>query len=89
MEISDAEFKEFLGERIKSIRTGRNLGVRKFSQLADIEHHQLLRIEKGLVDIRLSTLRKIAIALNVKESHLLNLGGSSMTGNDSDTTETV
>ncbi|MCQ6957300.1 helix-turn-helix domain-containing protein [Mucilaginibacter aquariorum] len=89
MEISDNEFKESLGKRIKSIRTGRNLGVRKFSQLADIEHHQLLRIEKGLVDIRLSTLRKIAIALNVKESYLLNLGGSNITDNDSDITERI
>jgi len=65
-------FKEILGTRISSERVGRGLGVRELALIAGIEHHQLINIEKGRVDIRLSTLLKIAKALNVKARDLLD-----------------
>lgn len=65
-------FKEALGEKIEKLRTQKHLGVREFALIADIEHHQLINIEKGRVDIRLSTLIKIAKGLGVEAKELLD-----------------
>ena len=65
-------FKEGLGSRIKGLREGKKLGVREFALLADIEHHQLINIEKGRVDMRISTLRKIAGAFSITLSELVD-----------------
>jgi transcriptional regulator with XRE-family HTH domain len=54
-----------VGQRITVFRKLRSISIRKFALLADIEHHQLINIEKGRVDIRLSTLQKIALALGI------------------------
>jgi len=72
MGMSDAEFQKSLGEKIGAIRLEKDLSVRKLALLADMEHHQLLKVEKGSVDIRLSTLRKLATALAVRERDLLD-----------------
>lgn len=65
-------FKEGLGNRIKELREGKKLGVREFALLADIEHHQLINIEKGRVDMRVSTLKKIAGGLSITLSELVD-----------------
>lgn len=65
-------FKEILGERINERRAMKNLSTRQFALLAEIEHHQLINIEKGRVDIRLSTLMKIAKTLHTSAKELLD-----------------
>ena len=65
-------FKETLGKRIEHLRTQRNFGVREFALMAELEHHQLINIEKGRVDIRLSTLLKIAKGLGIESKELLD-----------------
>lgn len=72
MSISDEEFKKRLGKKIESLRVAKNLGVREFALIADIEHHQLINIEKGRVDIRLKTLRKIAEGFSLSSKDLLD-----------------
>ena len=72
MHIIDEMFKEKLGRKIEALRTQKQLGVREFALLADIEHHQLINIEKGRVDIRLSTLIKIAKGFGVEAKELLD-----------------
>lgn len=64
--------KEKLGEKIRSLRIAKALSLRAFALLADIEHHQLINIEKGRVDLRLSTLKKIADALEIGLAELLS-----------------
>lgn len=63
-------FKRKLGEKISNLRS-LNYGVREFARIANIEHHQLINIEKGRVDIRISTLNKIAKGLGLKPKDLL------------------
>lgn len=65
-------YKEKLGERIKTLREKKDLGVRAFALLADIEHHQLINIEKGRVDVRYSTIIKISVTLGIEPKDLLN-----------------
>jgi transcriptional regulator with XRE-family HTH domain len=72
MSISEEEFRQLLGNRIEELRTSKKYGVREFSLIADIEHHQLINVEKGRIDVRLRTLRKIAIGLNVEVMELFN-----------------
>jgi len=71
MSVSEEDFKQALGRRVQELRSLKNFGVREFALIADIEHHQLINIEKGRVDIRLSTLRKISKALEMQPSELL------------------
>jgi transcriptional regulator with XRE-family HTH domain len=68
----EKNFKEILGEKIKDLRIRTKISLRDFALLADMEHHQLINIEKGRVDIRLSTLIKIAKVLNVPAKELLD-----------------
>ena len=68
----EKSFKEILGNQILKYRLEKGFGVRELALLAGIEHHQLINIEKGRVDIRLSTLLKIAKALNLKAKDLLD-----------------
>jgi transcriptional regulator with XRE-family HTH domain len=65
-------FKEILGEKIEERRAIKKLSTRQFALLAEMEHHQLINIEKGRVDIRLSTLIKISKVLGVEAKELLD-----------------
>lgn len=70
---SEDLFKLALGKRITSLRKERAHSLRKFALLAELEHHQLINIEKGRVDPRISTLRKIAAAFDISLPDLLTL----------------
>ncbi len=65
--------KEQLGKRIKELREERGFGVRQFALIAEIEHPQLINIEKGRVDLKLATIHKIAIALKVHPKELFEI----------------
>ncbi|MFA4828694.1 MAG: helix-turn-helix transcriptional regulator [Thermodesulfovibrionales bacterium] len=58
--------KKLLGERIKELRKSRRLSQDKLSEQIGIDPKHLSRIEVGSGYPSLSTLEKIAIALNVK-----------------------
>lgn len=64
--------KNNLGSRITKLRKDKGLGVRPFALLAEIEHPQLINIEKGRVDIKLATIHKIAKALQIEIKDLFN-----------------
>ena len=72
MSIALDQIKQNLGKRLTYLRTEKKLGVRELALLAEIEHHQLINIEKGRVDIRMSTLIKIAKGLGVEPKELLD-----------------
>jgi transcriptional regulator with XRE-family HTH domain len=65
-------FKQKLGQMIELRRESMNYGVREFARIAQIEHHQLINIEKGRVDVRLSTLIKIAAGLGTEVKQLID-----------------
>jgi len=52
------------GKNLLKIRTERGLSLRKLAVLAEMEHHQILNIEKG-GDLRLSSIYKLAKALEI------------------------
>ena len=54
-----------IGERIRETRQGKGISVRKLASLTEVSASLISQIETGKVDPSLSTLRKIAIALDV------------------------
>jgi transcriptional regulator with XRE-family HTH domain len=64
--------KEKLGARIKLLREKTGVSGRAFSLKADVEHHQLINIEKGRVDPRYSTLLKISATLEISVQELIS-----------------
>lgn len=72
MSTADHDFKMKFGKKVESLRNTKEYGVREFALLAEIEHHQLINIEKGRVDLRLSTIVKISKALGISPKELLD-----------------
>lgn len=71
MPVSEENYKEAFGKKVEQFRAAKRYGVRELALIAGIEHHQLINIEKGRVDLRLSTLLKIAKALEIEPKALL------------------
>lgn len=64
------EFKVKLGERIRTLRKEKGVSIRQFALNAGMEHPQLINIEKGRIDLKLSTLNKISEGLGIELSKL-------------------
>ena len=57
--------------RLKSLRKQDGLSLRGLAEIAGVHFVSLARIEAGVLDPRLSTLRKLAKALKVTVSELI------------------
>ena len=68
--IDEEETNKSLGKRIKTEREERGLSQRELSNLTDISHVTISRIEKGETSPRDMQIRKIANALGVPRSLL-------------------
>jgi len=62
-----------LGAKIKKLRKDKKLTLSSLCYKNDLEPSTVSRIEKAQVDAKLSTLLKIAKALDIKINDLINL----------------
>lgn len=62
-----------LGERIKSLRKQKKLTLSSLCYKNDLEPSTVSRVEKAQVDVKISTLVKIADALGIKINDLVNI----------------
>lgn len=60
-----------VGENIRKIRKQRGLTQEELAGLARIDPKSIIQIENGKRNPTLKTLRRIALALNIKTSELL------------------
>ncbi len=60
-----------IGDNIRRIRTELGLTLNELSLLSGIEAANLSRVERGLRDVKISTLAKVAAALRVELPDLL------------------
>lgn len=67
------EYKKILAERIKALRKERNMSQEEMAEKLGTNHTHVVRMEKGTQDFRLSSLLKIADALEVEIGDLLTL----------------
>jgi transcriptional regulator with XRE-family HTH domain len=62
-----------LGENIRSIRKNQCMIIQKMSELTGLSKSTISEVERDLSSPTISTLTKIADALNIKTSTLLQL----------------
>ena len=62
--------KEF-GKKLQQIRTEKGLSLRELAHRADLSHNAIFEIEKGIVNTSLTTIVRLAEALQVPPSDLL------------------
>lgn len=75
--VSDPEFEAFLaalGQRIRALRT-EDFSQEDFAAEVDVFRSHMSLIEQGQVDLRLSTVFRIAKGLGLSVSELLDLEG--------------
>lgn len=61
----------YVGERLKALRIRRALTQEELAQIAGLSKNAVNRLEVGKAEPRMSTLRKLAKALNVDPSELI------------------
>lgn len=66
----DVIIKEF-GEKLKKIRTDKGYSLRELAHLADLSHNAIHEIEKGITNTSLTTIIRLAEALEVPPADLL------------------
>lgn len=62
---------ELLGQKIRFLRQSKNLSQEAFAHIADIDRSYIGQIERGERNIAFSNILKIARALGVKVSNLV------------------
>lgn len=70
-EITMETLLKTIGDRIRELRQERSLLQRELAERAGLPVRTIGRIERGDVDVRLGTLKKIADALNLTMHDLL------------------
>ena len=59
-----------IGKNLSRLRTEKKLSMQALANLADIEKSQIVRIEAGKVDARISTIAVLSATLDVDISEL-------------------
>jgi DNA adenine methylase len=60
------KLQEEIGQKIKEIRQKKEMSQQKLSDLSDVEQKYISNIEKGKVNLTLSTLERLAESLDKK-----------------------
>lgn len=72
-ELGKDEFKALFGRNLKRLRESKNLSFRKLAQRCDIDYSNLNKIEKGKINISLSTILELSKGLDVHPRELFNI----------------
>ncbi|WBV58818.1 helix-turn-helix transcriptional regulator [Chryseobacterium daecheongense] len=54
------EFRIVFGKRVEKFRKKMGLSYRELAQKCDVDHSNISKIEKGEVDLRISTIHELA-----------------------------
>lgn len=65
------DLKKF-GENLRKLRKAKNLSLREMSYACSIDNSKIAKIEKGKINITLTTILQLAIALETHPSSLLS-----------------
>jgi transcriptional regulator with XRE-family HTH domain len=61
------------GAKVRELRKNRNMSMQSLANIAEIELSQIYRIEKGIINPKLTTIVAIARALNLTQVELVNI----------------
>ncbi len=71
-EMDRIEFRIAFGKRIEKFRKKLGLSYRELAQKCDVDHSNISKIEKGEVDVRISTIQELAKGLEVHPQELFD-----------------
>lgn len=66
-------FQILFGKKIEELRVEKGLSYRQLAQRCGVDHSNISKIEKGEINIRLSTIFELAIGLQKIPSELLDI----------------
>ncbi len=66
------EFRIAFGKKVENFRKKLGLSYRQLAQKCDIDHSNISKIEKGEVDLRISTIQELAKGLEVHPQELFD-----------------
>ncbi|WP_336731772.1 helix-turn-helix domain-containing protein [Chryseobacterium sp. VD8] len=66
------EFRIAFGKRIEKFRKESGLSYRELAQKCDVDHSNISKIEKGEVDVRISTIQELAKGLEIHPQELFD-----------------
>ncbi|WP_295229831.1 helix-turn-helix transcriptional regulator [uncultured Chryseobacterium sp.] len=66
------EFRIAFGKRVELFRRKLDLSYRGLAQKCDVDHSKISKIEKGEVDLRISTIQELAKGLDVHPQELFD-----------------
>lgn len=67
------QIKESFGKHITQLRKERELSIHQLAHASDLEYSHVQRIEKGKVNVELSTILRLAQGLQVDPGTLLQV----------------
>ncbi len=66
------EFQKSFGKQLEQLRLSQDLSYRQLAQRCDIDHSTISKIEKGEINIQLSTILQLSKGLGVQPQKLLD-----------------
>ena len=69
---ADKKVLKKFGENLRKLRKDKGLSLREMSYACSIDNSKIAKIEKGMINITLTTLLQLSLALEVHPSSLLD-----------------
>ncbi|AZA56202.1 helix-turn-helix domain-containing protein [Chryseobacterium shandongense] len=66
------EFRKAFGKKVEEFRKKLGLSYRQLAQKCDVDHSNISKIEKGEIDVRISTIQELAKGLEVHPKELFD-----------------
>lgn len=66
------EFRKAFGKRVGKFRKKLGLSYRELAQKCDVDHSNISKIEKGEVDLRISTIQELSRGLEISPKELFD-----------------
>ncbi len=69
---SKEEIQQRFGEHLTRLREGKGISIRELAARANLEYSQVQRIEKGKVNLSLSTIVALSEGLGISKSKVMD-----------------
>lgn len=66
------EFRRAFGKRVEKFRKQLGLSYRELAQKCEVDHSNISKIEKGEVDLRISTIQELSRGLEISPQQLFD-----------------
>ncbi len=66
------EFRIAFGKNVEKFRKSKELSYRQLAQKCDVDHSNISKIEKGEVDLRISTIYELSKGLEIHPQELFS-----------------